>query len=264
MKMVSNMPSSNSSNSFKEVQKIFTQHMRDPDIHPAPAGIEDRRMKIYRDLIYNNIQNFMANSFPVVRKIMDDADWHKMMREYVSQHQAQTPLFPRMPQEFLKYLNEDKKRTPDAYPYLAELAHYEWIETALSLDEREIDYSIANNKGDLLEGVPVLNPVSMPAVYQWPVHQLSPDNMPDICPEQATFIIVFRKSGYEISFMELNAVSARLIDKINQDEGKTGKVLLEEIAQELQHPEPDVVVAGGVEILQSLLDAEVLLGTKNL
>ena len=252
----------NNTDSFIEIQRTFTRHMREPDANSAPSGIEDRRMKIYRDLIYNNIQNFMANSFPVIRKIMDEDDWHKLMRQYVSQHQAQTPLFPRMPQEFLKYLNEDISRVPAAYPYLAELAHYEWIETALSIDEREIDYSIADKTGDLLSDIPVLNPVSMPVMYQWPVHQLSPENLPDQCPEQPTFIIIFRKSGYEISFMELNAVSARLIDKLNQHDGKTGKALLLEIAEELQHPDSDVVVTGGKEILQSLLKAEVLLGTQ--
>ena len=62
--------------------------------------------------------------------------------------------------------------------------------------------------------------------------------------------------------MELNAVSARLIDKMNQQKDKVGKTLLLEIAEELQHPNPEVVIAGGKEILQSLLDAEVLLGVK--
>ena len=176
------MSSNNNTDRFIKIQRTFTQHMRNPDENPAPVGIEDRRMKIYRELIYNNIQNFMSNSFPVIRKIMDDSDWHKMMRNYVNEHQAQTPLFPRMSQEFLKYLNADKNRIPEAYPYLAELAHYEWIETALSLDERDIDYSSADKAGDLLTGIPILNPVSMPAMYQWPVHQLSPDNLPDQCP----------------------------------------------------------------------------------
>ena len=75
------MSSNNNTDRFIKIQRTFTQHMRNPDENPAPVGIEDRRMKIYRELIYNNIQNFMSNSFPVIRKIMDDSDWHKMMRK---------------------------------------------------------------------------------------------------------------------------------------------------------------------------------------
>ena len=54
---------------FQQVQQAFTRHMRDPANAPAPAGVEDRRMAIYRDLLFNNVQTFLAGCFPVLRKI---------------------------------------------------------------------------------------------------------------------------------------------------------------------------------------------------
>ena len=35
--------------SFKDLQYRFTAHIRDPQNNPAPEGIEDRRLAIYRD-----------------------------------------------------------------------------------------------------------------------------------------------------------------------------------------------------------------------
>ena len=96
-------------------------------------------MNIYRELFYNNVEGFMASSFPVLRKIMDDAQWHALVRDYFSNHKARTPLFPEMPREFLHYLQEEREPQDSDPAYLLELAHYEWVELALSLADEEND-----------------------------------------------------------------------------------------------------------------------------
>ena len=61
---------------FKKYQYEFTAHLRDPEHNPAPEGIEDRRIGIYRDLLYNNVESFLSGTFPVLRNIHDDDGWH--------------------------------------------------------------------------------------------------------------------------------------------------------------------------------------------
>jgi len=39
---------------FQKMQYAFTAHIRQPDINAIPENIEDRRMKIYSQLFYNN------------------------------------------------------------------------------------------------------------------------------------------------------------------------------------------------------------------
>ena len=58
--------------SFKKTQYEFTAHLRDPEKNPAPEGIEDRRLGIYRDLLYNNVEGFISGGFPVIRSIYND------------------------------------------------------------------------------------------------------------------------------------------------------------------------------------------------
>lgn len=257
------VPENNKANHFKNVQHAFTQHMRDPENNPAPEGIEDRRLKIYRELVYNNVEGFIANSFPVLRKVIEDEEWHKMLRDYVSRHQAHTPLFPKMPQEFVYYLEYERKEFFEEDPaFLLELAHYEWIESSIAFDPREIDFQDVDKTGDLLQGVPVMNQLALPLVYRWPVHKLSPDYLPTEPPSEPTYIIVYRKTNDDVSFMVLNNVSARLIEKIQNNTEQTGQQILSSIADELNHPDPNIVVKGGLDIMLDMHDKDILLGTK--
>ena len=67
---------------LKKVQYEFAANLRDPKRNKTPADIEDRRMEIYRDLFYRNVEGFISNSFPVLRKLYSDDDWHKMVRDF--------------------------------------------------------------------------------------------------------------------------------------------------------------------------------------
>lgn len=241
---------------------MFTQHMRDPENNPAPEGVEDRRIGVYRELIYNNIEGFIANSFPVLRKITPDDRWHEMLRDYVCNHQAHTPLFPRMPLEFIQYLEDERHGHPEDPDFMLELAAYEWAEIAISLDTREIEMDGIDVEGDLLAGVPVLNPLIMTQTYQYPVHKISPDYLPDTPPEEPTYLLVYRRKDDEVGFLELNTVSARLIECIQANDDKTGLQLLERIAEELKHHDPQVVINGGHEIMRDMHDKDILLGVK--
>lgn len=259
---MTNLSNNNKTESFKKVQNVFTQHMRDPDNNPAPEDIEDRRIAVYRDLVYNNIQSFIANSFPVLRKIIADEQWHEMLRDYVNRHKAHTPLFPKMPQEFLQYLEQERGEHPEDPPFLLELAHYEWIEIALTLDTRDIDMSDIDPQGDLLNGIPVINPVLVALAYTWPVHELSSTNKPETPPDEQTYIVVYRKKNDEVGFTILNPVSAKLIEYLQADEQQNGLEILNNIADQLNHPNPEVVIQGGLEIMQDFLKRDILLGTK--
>ena len=247
---------------FTETQYAFTRHIRDPENRPAPAGIEDRRMAIYRGLLYRNVESFIANAYPVLRRISSDDQWHAMMRDYFKNHRARTPLFPRMPQEFLQYLENERGEREDDFPFLKELAHYEWVELGLALDAREIDMSGIDADGDLLDGVPVLNPLVWPLSYRFPVHRISPDYLPGAAPAQPTYLIVYRDRADRIGFMEMNPVAARLVQLLQADSGERGRALLEKIVVELKHPFPDAVINGGRAMLEEMRDRDILLGIK--
>jgi hypothetical protein len=246
---------------FKQTQYAFAAHIRDPQQHPCPRDVEDRRMNIYRELFYNNVESFMAGSFPVLRQIMTDAQWHALIRDYFSLHKAKTPLFPEMPREFLQYLQEEREPEDDDPPFLLELAHYEWVELALSLADEENNTDQITPDGDLLAEHPVLSSLAWPLQYHYPVHQIGPDYQPDKPSDVSTFIVVYRNRNDEIGFLEINPVTARLLQLLSEQPTESGRRLLEQIATEINHTNPETVVQGGLAILQDLQARDIILGT---
>ncbi len=247
--------------SFQRQQYAFAAHIRDPERNPAPPGIEDRRMAIYRDLFFNNVSSLLAGSFPVIHRIFGETRWRALMRDYFARHVAHTPYFLEMPQEFLLYLQEERGNDNDDPAFLLELAHYEWAELAVSILETDDDaLPSLDVEGDLLDGVPVLNPAAWSLVYGFPVHRIGPDFQPDAPGEQPTYLVVYRDRRDTVGFLEINAVTARLIELVSRGEGLSGRELLGRIAEELRHPNPATVVDGGRGMLEQLARHDIVLG----
>ena len=133
--------------SFQDKQYAFAAHIRDPEHIPAPAGVEDRRMAIYRELFFNNLSNLLATMFPVLRKLHGDPHWQHFIREFMRQHESRTPYFLELPQEFLKFLQDEYEPRRDDFPFLVELAHYEYVEIALSVSTAMDDMSDVDPAG---------------------------------------------------------------------------------------------------------------------
>jgi hypothetical protein len=247
---------------FQQAQYQFAAHLRDPESNAAPADIEDRRMQIYRELFYNNIEDFLTNAFPVLRKISEDDVWHARVRDFYARHQSHDPIFHRVAAEFLNFLENERGEHPDDPPFILELCHYEWVELALSVSELELTPELANPNGDLLAGRPLVSPLAWTLSYEWPVHRIGPDSIPDAPGEQPTYLIVNRNRQDDVRFMEVNAVTARLMQLLEEDVTSTGAQLLTQIANELGHPQPQAVVDAGADILRDLRERDILLGTR--
>lgn len=246
---------------FKKHQYEFTAHIRDPEKNAMPDGIEDRRMNIYRELLYNNIEDFIASGFPVLREIYNDKNWHKMVRDFFANHQSTTPYFLEISQEFIKYLQEERQDDKDDPAGLVELAHYEWVELALHVSDESINMENIDANGDLLTRRPVFSPLAWSLVYQFPVHNMGPDNLPEQAPEQPSYLMVYRNRNDKVNFLEINPVTARLINLLEENESYTGLEAIQHISAEMNHPNPEVVKQGGLSALQELQQYGIILGT---
>ena len=218
-------------------------------------------MAVYRGLLYRNIEGFMANAFPVLRRLLDDARWHALIRDYFAHHLARTPLFPKMPQEFLQFL-DTRDEWPGYPPFMRELAHYEWLEAEVLFDTRELDAVTVDAVPDLEGGCPVPSPVARAHAYAWPVQRIGPDFQPELMPPDPTYLVVYRRRDDTVGFMALNAVAARLLQLIIDNDSRCGRALLDTVAQELGHPDPALVIAKGLETLATFLDRDIVLGTR--
>ena len=248
---------------FQKKQYAFAAHIRDPENVPPPPGIEDRRMAIYRELFFNNVRNLLGNMFPVLRRLHSDDKWHAIIRRFLQRHRAETPYFLQLPREFLAFLQDEYEAGDDDYPFLLELAHYEYIELALSVSEETNDLDGIDPEGDLLGQVPVKSALAWVYAYQYPVHRIGSEFTPSEPAEQPVFLAVYRKADDSVGFLELNPVTARLLDVIENNESlQTGEALLRALAIEIDYADPDALVQHGAAALEEMRQLEILIGTR--
>lgn len=245
---------------FRRKQLELAAHIRDPEHNPPPPGVEDRRLAIYRELFFNNLSTLLGRTFPVLRAVLGDTGWHALVREFMARHRAHTPLFLEVPRELVDFLAA--RREDPAVPFLAELAHYEWAELALSVSTESDDVEAIEADGDLLSGVPLKSALAWPLAYRFPVHRISRDFRPTQPPEQPTCLVVYRKPDDDPGFMELNPVTASLLQRIADNaDRRTGRELLLALAADIGYADRPALVEHGRHALQELRARGILLGT---
>jgi hypothetical protein len=243
---------------LKAQQYAFASHLRDPQAHAAPADLEDRRLQIYRELFFNNIEGLLSGNFPVIAKVLGKQTWRTLVRDFYREHRCHTPLFPELGNEFMRYLDTRRDRDP---PWLLEMAHYEWVELALSLDENDIAAIDCVRDGDLLDNVPVPSPLAWPLAYTWPVQQIRTDYQPTEPPAQPTFLLVVRDRADRVQFKSIDALGFQLLQALHGNESRlTGRELLRALGRSVDAPDLDAFVAGGARMLEQLRERDVILG----
>lgn len=243
---------------LREQFDAMARHVRDPDAHPGPPGIEARRLKIYGDLVYNNLDGLLAGGFPVIRKTLGDADWQALVRGFLARHHSHTPLFTELGRELIAFIEAE----PDPRrPWLAELAHYEWAELGLQLSDAAMPPH--DPAGDLLDGVPLLSPLAWPLAYRWPVDRIGPEFQPVESPAGPTLVLLRRKADGRIHFSALSPLLFRLLELIGANSERNGRELMQQLANEAGQADFDGFLIEAMPLLLRLHSEGVLPGTRS-
>lgn len=222
------------------LQTSFTQHLRNPDAHGVPEGLDERRVGVYSELIFHNISALMSEFFPVLKQMLEQQHWDDLIREFFINWRAETPYFPKLAEEFLTFL-VSRPGTNHEPEYLTPLAHYEWLELYLFIHEAEPSRLLLEDQ-DLLTTPITLSELAVPAAYQFPVHQIRQDWQEAQAP---TYLLVFRDSTDSIRFFELAPLSYELLAAMSENEnGIVAEQWLKEKAKELGQKEAGFITYG--------------------
>ncbi len=244
---------------LRRQQFAFAAHLRDPAAHPPPPGIEDRRLAVYRELFFNNIESLLAGNFPVIRKTLGDDAWRTLVRAFYAGHRSRTPLFAEIGREFIRFLETRAENGAGDPPWLAELAHYEWVELALQVSDEPQPAHDA--QGDLLGNVPVLSPQAWALVYRWPVPRIGPDHLPDAPPDAPTLLLVRRDAQGDVRFAEISPLVYRLLEILGEG-AASGRQALETLAAEAGVANAADFLEQGAAMLRRMHDEGTILGAR--
>ena len=242
------------------LQRSLCGYLRSPDPAALPEGLDTRRLGVYRDLVFNNIESLVGSGYPVLKKILG-ANWPSLVREFIANHRAQTPYFTQLAKEFFLFL-QGRQATGDEPGYLLELAHHELLEIELMYRQTENMHAISTAFSDARLA---LSPLTEMSQYRYPVHRLGPHFLPDTAPDNPTYLLVYRDSGNTIVFMQLSDLAFHLLSLISQHPGYTGGYWMTSIVDTMPGPltaqQKNMLIENGLALLNQLFELRVLYGT---
>jgi len=173
----------------------------------------DARLKIYRRLVFNNIDSVLRAALPNFFYFLNKGDDEKLVREFLEIHKPRSNYYWDVPKDFLNFLQESIKNLSSylPYPFLPELANYEHTDYKLRFEK---NYSLpqSNPQVTLDQAKLILNPTLDLKIYSYPVHQITQDLDPKKIQEKKTYLLLYRDpENYQIQTLTLNKASYKLI-----------------------------------------------------
>jgi hypothetical protein len=243
--------------SFQRYQLEFCTYLREPSKQPRPAATAARGLAVYAEIVFNNIVQSISACFPVAQKVVGKRAWQALARQFLAQHSASSPLFREIPAEFLQFLSTQTQLAP----YLYSLCHYEWVElnvasmpkAAMAAQHNGIDAD-----ADLL-AAPIAFTAAMQLLhYDYAVHKISARKGP--VNTVSTELLVYRDGSDTVNFVELNALTYRLIALL-QPAKMSGEQALRQLAHELKYEDTPNLIQFGREILVDFRHKGIIVGS---
>ena len=190
--------------------------------------------------------------------------WARLARDFYREHGCHTPYFPRLEEEFLDYLSKERGLRQGDFPFVAELAHYERTEVVVARHEdspEATDAGSVDPAGDPLTGIPSLSAAARLLGYEYPVHRIGPEFLPEAPGEHPTYLVVFRARDWRTGFIELNPLSSRILWYVEHDP-PPGAELVVRVAADSELPADEVLRSSAEQLLHNWLQRGVLAGVR--
>ena len=229
-----------------KTQHAFIQHIKNPQAHPFDGGIEERRLKIYRDLFFNNILGFLSSGFPVLESLYSEQQWQVLARKFFIEHTCRSPYFIDISKEFVEYLSSEYALTDSDPAFMIELAHYEWLELDISVRQSSQINKVWDGHSQITQ-VQMSDLASLVS-YRYPVHQVRFDFQPTQAID-VVYLVIYRDTTDDVNFTLVNAVSAHLLNIITQQ----GMVSIDSLGKTMIAAMPQLDVQQITESLQQVI-----------
>lgn len=206
--------------SLAELQRTFTAWLRHPGQAPAPAGIEARRLAIYRDLLFNNVMTFVDSAFPVALALLPAALTARLKQEFFANHACQSPYFTDISLHFREYVESLDWPELARAPWLTELLHYEWVELAADISPAPPSDTTGQRMlaaDDLDEGRQPDLRLAAPTwalAYHWPVQRWRRDTDPASLAPEDSCLVLWRDADEQVQVLTVEPLAAWLVEQL--------------------------------------------------
>lgn len=242
---------------LQEQQRQFANYLRNPVMCAPPVDVELRRMEVYRDIFFRNMLGLLSSLFPVVKRVLSEDAWRALVRDFYANHRCNTPLFPSISAEFVAYLSDERCNDAD-FPFLAELAKFEWIQIALQNSQEELPVLPKDVDQYLAGRMPILSPLCVPMVCEFPVQRIALDGWKEQQIGLPVYLLIYRNHDDQVKVIESGAATFRLLQLLQSENAASIENVVTQLAEEMSKSAREVVSQQVIETVMQFLDCGVL------
>lgn len=227
------------------------------------------RFEVYRRHVAFGLLSEVALDFPVIRSLVSDDEWNEFLNDFTAKRLRRSPIAHDVSEEFAVYLQK-KYHGPllKKYPYLPELAHYEFLELKLLFDRnRPLPKDVEKRfPQDLQNWAPVLNPNRALRTYRWPVHYVSADycSPRQVRPGRYSLLVYRDPESLAVRFVEPNALTADLIRSMATGRSSLARILGGLVHRHRPDGDPEIFVREALAAVRTLYDKSIILGFRRI
>ena len=163
----------------------------------------DKRLTVYQNLFFKNVQGFINNTFVVTQKFYNKKSWNEFIKNFILKYNSGSPYFKDISNEFYSFLKEEYQ-IPE---YISELMDYELAELELFVKDSCINDKSTFDKSEKYK----LSELAKLKIYSFPVHNLNGKIIPE---KKETYIIVYRNDNNQVKFIEINEITFSIIEEL--------------------------------------------------
>lgn len=201
------------------------------DAESAPSGLKEISTEIlsvidrkgaglYARSIEYEHKDTADRIFPYCAKLLGNRGWSRLISEYYDCHPSKHFDFNKICRDFPRYLNEKRLDLLQKYPYLSELADYEWLELEKAEEDTVLEsapYLQIKTVGDASLYYPVVNQTLCIRRYEFPVteiaEKLAGKGRVKKFSRRPSIVAVYRDpETFRSRFMELGEATASIIE----------------------------------------------------
>lgn len=235
------------------------------------SQIDARGVRLYASLLKHGHRELMLSIFPYCAQLIGKK-WEATVERYLSHYPPQHYNLNRTASQFSQYLAQHEDMQMKRYPYLAELADYEWVELELLEMDKEIIVShqaTLNTPEDFAKFAPIVNPVLVIRSYEYAITRVvdqmeAHERPPKKGLRHKTDIAIYRNpQTNKCKFLETGVTAAKIIDRASTQSSSYADLLSFAISLNCLR-DPEKIACEFLGLLEKLHELFVFVGSKQI
>jgi hypothetical protein len=228
--------------------------------------VDRKGVELYAELMNFGHQDVMASIYPFCSKLLGKK-WEPTVDDYLIKFPPDHYNFNRLCNRLSEYFKQYGGISVERFPFLAELADYEWIE----LDKMEADVTIQTfahheltDPSQISEFAPVVNPSLTVREYKYDIMEIAAtlehgDTLGKVAPKR-TFVAVYRHPETHLcKFVELGEAAVKVVEAARSH--KVYQQLLPIALSAMPNKSPQEATVQFLQLVEDLQEMKLFVGS---